>query len=139
MRRRTNRRSAAMWNLSGNDVEQAKEQLKGRRAAIKPLYDDEVKRVDDELATIERFEQDAVEFMSQYKGEETPSETELAAEEPLIAADAAAEDAGPIGSHSPVEEPAEARGKAAVEAAAEPTNSSRWRLRLNAGSATEAA
>ena len=36
-----NRRSAAMWNLTGNDIEQAKEQLKGRRAAIKARYDEE--------------------------------------------------------------------------------------------------
>lgn len=132
-----------MWNLSGNDVEQAKEQLKGRRAAIKARYDDEMKRVDEKLSTIEKFESAAVEFMSQYRGEEAPSEaaaeTEPAAEEPSVITKPATEEIETIGSHSPVEEPAEARETAAVEAAAEPTGSSRWRLRLNAGSVTEAA
>ena len=132
-----------MWNLSGDDVEQAKEQLKGRRAAIKARYDDEMKRVDDELSALEKFESAAVEFMSQYKGEEEASEpvveTELAVEESAAITEPATEENDPIGAHSPVEEPVEARVKAPAEAAAEQTGSSRWRLRLNGSSATEAA
>lgn len=132
-----------MWNLTGNDVEQAKEQLKGRRSAIKARYDDEMKRVEDELAAIEKFERDAREFMSQYKGDEAPPETltesEPPSEEPAMTAAPAIEEIEPTGAHSPAAEPAEAREPIAVEAAAEPTGSSRWRLRLNAGAVTEAA
>jgi hypothetical protein len=133
-------RPAAMWNLTGNDVEQAKEQLKGRRAAIKARYDEEMKRVDDELAAIEKFERYAQEFVSQYKGDEAPSEAapgdEQAAEEPAPSATAEAE---PAEAEKPVEEPVAAREAKAAEAAAEPTSSSRWRARLNGGSATQAA
>ena len=127
-----------MWNLSGTDIEQAKEQLKGRRAAIKARYDDEMKRVDDQLAEIETFERTAVEFVSSFKGEEDPSasvdEPELLTEDPSATAEEV-----PAPAHNPVEEHAEAPAAASVEAAAEPTGSSRWRMRLNGGSATTAA
>ncbi len=127
-----------MWNLSGTDIEQAKEQLKGRRAAIKARYDDEMKRVDDQLAEIEKFERAAVEFMSNFKGEEdapaSVDEPELLTEDPS----ATAEDV-PVSAHNPVEEHAEAPAAASAEASAEPTSSSRWRMRLNGGSATAAA
>lgn len=133
-----------MWNLSGDDVEQAKEQLKGRRAAIKARYDDEMKRVDDALAEIGKFEVAAQEFVSQYKGEETPSETaaetEPAVEEPSAISEVPSEKTEPTAEHQPVEEPTEVKETVeAAEAAAEPTGSSRWRLRLNGNSATAAA
>ena len=122
-----------MWNLSGTDIEQAKEQLKGRRAAIKARYDEEMKRVDDELAVIEKFEREAREFLSHFKPDAAASKPE-----PAIEAEA-----GETHSDEPMppavtDEPAESRGPMPVEAASEHAGASRWRLRLN-GSAGEAA
>ena len=132
-----------MWNLSGSDIEQAKEQLKGRRAAIKARYDDEMKRVEDALAEIDSFERAAQEFVSHYKGDEapseTPEETEPMPEEPAVAGDPAAEENDPVPAHVAAEEHAEASEPNPVEAAVEPTGASRWRMRLNGGSVTEAA
>lgn len=121
-----------MWNLSGNDIEEAKEQLKGRRAAIKARYDEEMKRVDDELAVIEKFEREAREFLSHFKPDEAVGEPE-----PKI--EAAAEE-GSDQSILPAvtEDPAESRSPMSVEAASEHAGASRWRLRLNGG-ASEAA
>jgi hypothetical protein len=121
-----------MWNLSGNDIERAKEQLKGRRAAIKARYDEEMKRVEDELAVIEKFEGEAREFLSHFKPDEAVAEPEA-----KIGA-AAHEGSDPSILPVMTEDPAESRGPMPVEAASEHAGASRWRLRLNGG-ASEAA
>jgi hypothetical protein len=125
-----------MWNLSGNDIEQAKEQLKGRRDAIKARYDEEMKRVDDELAVIEKFEREAREFLSHFKPDAAANE---AVGGPEAAIEAAASDPDPYEPTpaAATEEPAEGRAAMPVEAASEHAGASRWRLRLN-GSAGEA-
>ena len=51
-----------MWHLSGDDIQRAKEELKGRRAAIKAHYDSEMKQLEADIAAIETFELAAVDF-----------------------------------------------------------------------------
>src|SRR5207245_848473 len=62
--------SEAMWNLSGNDIERAKDELAGRRAAIQAAYDNGMKQVEKELADLETFERAAVNMLSHLKGGE---------------------------------------------------------------------
>jgi hypothetical protein len=64
-----------MWNLSGDDISRAKEELKGRRAAIKAHYDKEMKQLEADIAAIESFERAAVDFVSNFKGEHEASAT----------------------------------------------------------------
>ncbi len=126
-----------MWNLSGDDIQRAKEELKGRRAAIKAHYDSEIKQLEADIAAIETFERAAVDFVSNFKGEEEPSATiadlEPAAEQ--VAADSVAEPSSPTNGETPVEQGAEA--EAAAKSASIPERSaaekgaSRWRMRLN--------
>src|SRR2546428_11045080 len=65
----------AMWNLSGDDIQRAKEELKGRRAAIKAHYDSEMKQLEADIAAIETFERAAVNFVSNFKGQDESSAT----------------------------------------------------------------
>ena len=44
----------AMWNLNGSDIQKAKEQLEARRTTLKAEYEEAVKRIDAELADIEK-------------------------------------------------------------------------------------
>ena len=70
-----------MWNLTGDDIQRAKEELKGRRAAIKAHYDSEMKQLETDIAAIETFERAAVNFVSNFKGQdESPVTAEPAAE-----------------------------------------------------------
>src|SRR6202049_1447067 len=71
----------AMWKLSGDDIQKAKEQLQEQRAALQTHYDSEVSRLDGELADIERVERFAVNFVSNHR-DETPS---IAAVDPVVA------------------------------------------------------
>src|ERR1700693_1054850 len=92
-RRLTRSRATDMWNLTGDDIQRAKEELKGRRAAIKAHYDDEMKKLEADIAAIETFERAAVNFVSNFKGEDEPSAT-VAAPEPAaepVAADSLSE------------------------------------------------
>lgn len=120
-----------MWNLSGNDIEQAKEQLKGRRAAIKARYDEEMKRVDDELAAIEKFEREAREFLANFKPDSAPTEIVTESEGPGEADDT---QRYAVASFEPMigEQPGQSRDPM-PEAASDHPGASRWRLRLNAG------
>ena len=122
-----------MWHLTGDDIQRAKEELKGRRAAIKAHYDSEIKQLKADIAAIETFERAAVDFVSNFKGEEEPSAT-VADPEP-VAADSVAEPSSPTNGETPVEQGAEA--EAAAKSASIPERSaaekgaSRWRMRLN--------
>jgi hypothetical protein len=52
----------AMWNISSNDVEQAKESIRLRRAATEARYEDETRALDAEFAAVETLERAASEF-----------------------------------------------------------------------------
>jgi len=129
-----------MWNLSGDDIQRAKEELKGRRAAIKAHYDKEIKQLEADIAAIETFERAAVDFVSNFKGEEEPTVAaadpkpageQIAAEN--VTADRESEPSSPS-EDGPVKEPAELETASEPAASAEPVaggkGSSRWRMRL---------
>jgi len=52
----------AMWNISSNDVEHAKDSIKLRRAEIEARYAEEKEALDAEFAVIETLERAASEF-----------------------------------------------------------------------------
>ncbi len=110
-----------MWNLSGDDVQRAKEELKGRRAAIQARYDSEIKQLESAIADIETFERTALNFVLNFKGEEGPPATVA---DPTPAAEEIAAE-GPSAQAEP--EPAPGSEPAAHEKGA-----SRWRMRLSA-------
>src|SRR5260370_26843534 len=92
----TRRGSTAMWNLNGDDLQRAKEELKGRRAAIQARYENELKQLQADIADLETFERFAVKFVSEFKGEDEPP---AAVAEPSPAAESVvAEAAGEPGS-----------------------------------------
>jgi hypothetical protein len=115
-----------MWNLSGNDIQRAKDEIIGRRAAIQARYDSEMKEVEADLARIETFERAAVDFVASFKGDEAAP----AAEPPPAAPPAA--DAAASGESSPASGEIPAEASAEAEKAAAAKGSSRWRMRLGA-------
>jgi len=125
-----------MWHLTGDDIQRAKEELKGRRAAIKAHYDSEMKQLEADIAAIETFERAAVDFVSNFKGEDFPAAS--AADQGPAAEGAAAdnlgEHSGPTNAETPAEQSAdpEAAPKPAPipEPVAAEKGSSRWRMRL---------
>jgi len=54
--------TAAMWNLTPDYIQQVKEELKGRRAAIEARYADELKAISADLDEIETLERIAYNF-----------------------------------------------------------------------------
>ena len=122
-----------MWNLSGDDVQRAKEELKGRRAAIQARYESDLKQLESAIADIETFERTALTFVAHFKGEESPP-APVAEPAPETAA---ADNPGEQSSAEP--EPEQAPGPelagtdpVANEKAASEKGSSRWRMRLSA-------
>src|SRR5437764_12851303 len=140
----TRQGSAAMakWNLNGEDIQRAKEELKGRRAAIQARFDNEMKQLAADIADLETFESFAVKFVTDFKGEEEAAAVAepapAAAPEPVAAVEAVPEAAA-----APNAEPAVASAEAEPAAGQEPTagqrSSSRWRMRLNTGEAAPCA
>jgi hypothetical protein len=65
-----------MWNISSNDVENAKESIKLRRAEIEARYAEEKEALDAELAVIEALERAASEFSLKH----TPGPVQIAPE-----------------------------------------------------------
>ena len=59
-----------MWSLCLEDVERVKEELKGRRAAMKARYEDELQPIEADLANIETLELAARLFVSRYRNAE---------------------------------------------------------------------
>ena len=55
-------RDHAMWNISSNDVEHAKEAIKLRRAEVETRYAKEKEALDAEFAVVESLERAASEF-----------------------------------------------------------------------------
>jgi hypothetical protein len=125
-----------MWNLSGDDIQRAKEELKGRRAAIKAKYDSEIKQLEADIAAIETFERAAVDFVSNFKG---PEEPPVPAADPQPAGESVAADRpgepSNLSEDSPVKEPAELEAASEPSASGDPAaggkGSSRWRMRLS--------
>jgi hypothetical protein len=125
-----------MWNLSGDDIQRAKEELKGRRAAIKAHYDSEMKQLEADIAAIETFERAAENFVSNFKGQDEPSATvadpEPAAEQ--VAVDSVSKGSSPTNGEAPVEQSTEAEAAHEPAPGREPVatgkGSSRWRMRL---------
>ena len=129
-----------MWNLNGDDIQRAKEEMKGRRAAIQARYEAELKQLEADIADLETFERFAVKFHSDFKSAEAappaaadpPPAAESVVDEIVAqvtgeASNPAAE--GPAAA-SPAPEPA-----ASAEPASGQRSSSRWRMRLNTGEA----
>lgn len=56
-----------MWNLTLTDLDLAKEELKGRRAAIEARYTKDIQGVDADLAEIETLERVASAFTLKHK------------------------------------------------------------------------
>ncbi len=119
-------RSTAMWNLTGDDLQRAKEELKGRRAAIQAQYDSEMSRLEGELADIERVEHFAANFISNHK-EDAPWTP--AVDPALVAREAAPAEAA--SEHTIVEQSTDA-----AAAPSEEKSPSRWRMRLSAEEAS---
>ena len=59
-----------MWNITPEDVDRVKEELKGRRAAIQARFEDEIQKLTAELDDIEAFERVATSFAQRHKREE---------------------------------------------------------------------
>jgi hypothetical protein len=123
-----------MWNLSGDDIQRAKEELKGRAAAIKARYDKEMKQLEADIAAIETFERAAVDFVSNFKGQDEASAVAAdpapAAEQ--VVADTAGERSGSTDEAAQIEQNAAAEASPVAEAPASGKGSSRWRMRLGA-------
>jgi hypothetical protein len=129
-----------MWHLTGDDIQRVKEELKGRRAAIKAHYDSEMKQLEADIAAIEGFERAAVNFVSNFKPEDERAvkgadERVVTAAGPEPAAEPVAADGLPEQKSAP---PEANSAENAAEAEAAPDNtgrpagkgSSRWRMRL---------
>src|ERR1700688_2899276 len=82
-----------MWNITPEDVDRFKEELKGRRAAIQARYEDENQKLKAEIDDIEAFERVATAFAQRHKREEASASVEPDPIAPLealpIAADVA--------------------------------------------------
>jgi hypothetical protein len=126
----------AMWNLTGDDIKKAKDELETRRVTLKSEYEAEIKRIDAELADIDAVERVAVNFVSSRKGDDAPltivAETEKAGEKEASSAGGTAET-------NPSESSTGKEDKPVVETAPMEQKGSRWRMRLGTLSETEAA
>jgi hypothetical protein len=144
-----------MWNLSADDIQRAKEELKGRRAAIQARYENELKQLEVDIADLETFESFAVKFVTDFKGDAGPAPAaeakpladdvvaEIVAQvtaepsSPAAPETPAAQSAAPAPEAAAVSEPAAAASAEPAAGAAEPgqRSSSRCRMRLNTGEA----
>lgn len=128
----------AMWNLSGSDIKKAKDQLEARRATLKAEYEEEMKRIDAELADIDTVERVAVNFVSKGKGEPGSAKTEAEPEKDMSSSfGGAAETKGSSDSEKPAENNADSHDKPNTGTGEQ--KGSRWRMRLGTVSETEAA
>src|SRR5579859_1092030 len=82
-----------MWNITPTDVEFAKEELKGRRAAIQARYEDEIQKLKAELDDIEALERVATAFAQRHNRDELPASLDPGPKVPLEAVPEAAVEA----------------------------------------------
>jgi hypothetical protein len=73
--------TAAMWNLTPDYIQQVKEELKGRHAAIEARYADELKAISADLEEIETLERIAYNFAVKHLPDAPPPNP---ADEPLV-------------------------------------------------------
>jgi hypothetical protein len=59
-----------MWNLGGDDIGRAKEEIKSRPYAIQACYDNEMRQLAADLADLKSFERLAVGLVPRFKGED---------------------------------------------------------------------
>jgi len=131
-----------MWNITPEDVDRAKEELKGRSAAIQARYDDEIQKLKAEIDDIEAFERVATAFAHRHKREEASASVEPDPIAPLealpIAADVAVAENETERSDDPLSDDhgeseslpgGEAKPIAAAANVAQ-NASSRWRIRV---------
>jgi|SRR5271166_5031969 len=65
-----------MWNITSNDVQQAKDRLERRRAAVEARYAEDKQALDTEFAVIETLERAAAEFAGKYSRDEAAGSAE---------------------------------------------------------------
>jgi len=124
----------AMWNLNGNDIKKAKDELESRRATLKSKYEEEMKQIDTELADIEAVERVAVNFVSNRKPGDAPPKSDESGKDESSAFDGAAETKSSTDGEKGSESSSESHDKPVAE-----QKGSRWRMRLGTVSETEAA
>ena len=109
-----------MWNLTPDYIQQVKEELKGRRAAIEARYADELKGIATDLEEIEQLERIAYAFAVKHLPDPQPVE---AASEPVVeVAELQPASAEPV---SPELEP-----EVMEKGSSSKGGLSRWRMRL---------
>jgi hypothetical protein len=110
-----------MWSLTSTELELAKEELKGRRAALEARYAKDIQGLDIDLAEIETLERAATAFALKHKTEGDGGAATSAIE--------AATEAKSV----PEPHPVAAHGGDRV---GKPVETSRWRLSLGDRSST---
>ena len=128
-----------MWNLNGDDIKNAKEQLETRRVKLKTEYEEELKRIDAELADIETVERVAVNFVSARKGDKSPEPVTIEPEKAADTESSAADSVTEVKAEKPGEHSSDKEDKPSSETAPVEQKGSRWRMRLGTLSETEAA
>lgn len=113
-----------MWNITSTEIELAREELKGRRAAMEARYAKDIQGLDADLAELETLARAAAAFALKHK-----TEAENGASTTEIEAGTEAK---------PVVEAA-ASASLAADRAGRPAEASRWRLGLGDRSATNQA
>jgi len=130
-----------MWSITPEDVGLAKEELKGRHAAIQARYDDEIQKLAAELVDVEALERVATAFAQRHKREEPTVSIEPDPIAPLEALPIAVDPAAEAEGMNHFDTHAENHGEVEIlpEADAPPVTteagvvrkaSSRWRARL---------
>jgi len=109
-----------MWNLNPDYIQQVKEELKGRRAAIEARLADELKGIAADLEEIEKLESVAYAFAVKHLPHLTPA---APADEPVV--EVARLEAEP----APEEPPVVELTAGTTTEAKSPT--SRWRVRVS--------
>jgi hypothetical protein len=114
-----------MWNLTPEYIEQMKEELKGRRAAVQARYADELKSIEADLEEVETLERIAYAVAVKHLPEPVPV-APPAAQPAVPAVELAMLQPMPV-------------DPAGAEPDAEHKGLSRWRMRLDALSESESA
>ena len=128
-----------MWNLTPDYLASAKEELKGRRAAIQARIADELKAIDEDIEEIETLERIAYAFAVKHLPGANPAEAAVtepeAASEPEPASDPEPEAMASLQAHPvQLDEP-----EPVAVAPAAKGGMSRWRMRLDSPAEAEKA
>jgi hypothetical protein len=124
-----------MWNLTPDYIQQVKEELKGRHAAIEARHAEELKGIAADLDEIEELERIAYAFAVKHLPEPQPVEEDV---EPV--AEVAELQASPSPEPESQPEPVSPEPEADSEPRPQTKGSlSRWRMRLENNAETESA